>query len=107
MTLVEVKAGICGFSALVSADRVDRKEIRIQIDSDCDKVQALGKSLLSVELNDVFKRPFNTNKIYEKAGQCCLHYSCPVPCAVLKATEVELKLALKENVQISFKTNAE
>jgi hypothetical protein len=50
----------------------------------------------SKDMVDIIKNPINKNPIYENAGKCNLHSSCPIPCGVIKAAEVELELALKK-----------
>ena len=105
MTTVEVSAGICGFCAVVTTTKTEKRTAAIRIESDCEKITDLAAVLSCLELNDIFDRPFNTGTVYEKAGQCNIHASCPVPCAVLKAAEVEMGIALKQDVEIRFKSN--
>ncbi|MBW2093971.1 MAG: hypothetical protein JRI80_03705 [Deltaproteobacteria bacterium] len=63
---------------------------------------ALEKQLRKIEMSDVIKNPINKNPIYEKAGRCNLHSSCPVPCGIIKAAEAELGLAVTNDVTIVF-----
>jgi hypothetical protein len=102
MTRVTVEPGICGLCATVDAKRSGQGEVQITIESDCEKVMALGRCLDKVGLVDVLGRAMNQSAVYEKAGRCELHGSCPIPCAVMKAAEAELQLALKKQVKITF-----
>jgi hypothetical protein len=102
MTRVRVEPGICGLSAIVDAQRTGQKEVQITIQSDCEKVTALGSHLDKMSLADILSKPLNQSTVYEKAGRCELHGSCPIPCAVMKAAEAELQLALKKVVKIAF-----
>jgi len=102
MVKLYVEAGICGFSALVKAEKIDKKHVRVQIKSDCEKVMCFANGVKRLNIIDLFRQPFNTSKVYEKAGQSHLHSSCVIPCAVFKAAEVELGLALKKDVRIVF-----
>ena len=101
MTNVEVTAGICGFTAIVSAQKVEKLKTMIQIE--CEKIASLGEILLDLDLQDIFQRPFNNGKIYTMAARSNIHASCPIPCAIIKAVEVEMGLALKKDVKIIFK----
>lgn len=102
MTRVCVEPGICGLSATVDAQRTGQTEVQITIESDCEKVMALDSHLDKVSLVDVLGKPLNRSAVYEKAGRCELHGSCPIPCAVMKAAEAELQLALKKSITITF-----
>ena len=103
MTTVDVSAGICGFFAVVTATKTEKRRATIQIESNCEKISELAATLPFLVLNDIFYRPFNTGAVYKKAAQCNIHASCPVPCAVLKAAEVEMGVALKQDVEVRFR----
>lgn len=107
MTVVRVTSGICGFSTVVRVSQVDRRTVSVEIDSECKQVAALAKQLKSLDLKDVLRNPINENLVYRKAGECKLHPSCPTPCGVIKASEVELGLALVKEVRIEFLTEPE
>jgi hypothetical protein len=102
MTSVEVEPGICGFACSVQTSKKAHDAVDVRVECGCDMVAELGDQLKEVTIRDLFKRPFNENAVYQKAGECRLHSSCPVPCAIIKATEVELMLALPKTVTISF-----
>jgi hypothetical protein len=102
MITAQVEPGICGFSALIRVNRVERKQLKIDIESDCEHIKALADQLQMLGLREILKTPINKNPIYEAAGLCHLHASCAVPCGVLKAAEIELGLALKKAVKIDF-----
>lgn len=102
MTTLDVKAGICGFSARVHAVTHEKQSVAIRIESDCENVATFSKNLNQLTIKDIFRHPFNENAIYQQAGQCSLHPACPVPCGVIKAAEVALGLALKKDVILKF-----
>lgn len=102
MVYVRIESGICGLHTEVRASRTQRKGVSIALQSDCKKVTTLGDGLQKLDLMDVLKNPINKNPVYENAGRCKLHSSCPVPCGVIKAAEVELGLALMKDVRIVF-----
>lgn len=84
---------------------MQRKSVAIAIKSACEQVMSLERQLRKIEMMDVIKNPINKNPIYEKAGKCNLHSSCPVPCGIIKAAEVELGLALMKDVGIIFQND--
>ena len=102
MTTVHVESGICGFATRVRVSKGKGGKVVIQINSTCELIQGLGDEIQEMGMMDVLKSPINENPVYIKAGRCKLHTSCPVPCGVIKASEVEVGLALKKNVQIEF-----
>ena len=103
MTTVNIESGICGFCSLVRVSKGEGRRVGITIKSDCKQITALDNALEELEMKDILKTPINQNPIYERAGECNLHTSCPVPCGVVKAAEVELGLALKKDVRIEFR----
>jgi hypothetical protein len=105
MITVHIESGICGLETEISACRIQKKSVGIAIKSDCKQVMALESQLRKIDMMDVIKTPINKNPIYEKAGRCNLHSSCPVPCGIIKAAEVELGLALMKDVGISFEND--
>lgn len=62
----------------------------------------LARRLGKLEMKDILRGPIQENPVYEKAGKSGLHSSCPIPCALIKAAEVELGLALCRDIRISF-----
>jgi hypothetical protein len=103
MTRIHVDPGICGLCATVDALRTGKRECRVTIESACEKVKTFAAQLDKVTLADILPRHLNRSAVYEKAGQCELHGSCPIPCAVIKAAEAEMELALRKNIMITFK----
>ncbi len=102
MITVQIDSGICGFSTNVRASKLEGRSVGIALDSDCKHIMAFGSQLKELGMTDILKAPINVNPVYETAGRCRLHSSCPVPCGVIKAAEVELGLALRRDVQIVF-----
>jgi len=100
MTKVIVHPGICGFDAFLEAINSDGV-VKLQIKSECEDVKKLAEILTEVSLKDLIG-PLNQNKVYKTATKCISHSSCPIVCAIIKAVEVELGLALKKDVTIKF-----
>jgi len=101
MTRVIVNPGICGFVAAIEVSKIAKRKFRVVITSDCETITKLGESLAEADQWDALKQ--YTNEIHKAASKCHLHATCPIPVAILKAIEVEAKLALPRDVTIQFK----
>jgi len=99
---VSVDPGICGMKCQVVATRKARRVAAIKIvGSDCELINKLGASLPEVNLTDIFK-PHTKNLIFKCTEDAHCHLCCPVPIAIIKASEVALGLALPQDVMINF-----
>jgi hypothetical protein len=102
MTKVLVNPGICGFDTVIEAVS-SSGVVKLQIKSECEDIKKLAKTLTEVSSQDLRDaKSFTENGIYKNAAKCIRHFSCPIPCAIMKAIEAELGLALKKNVTIKF-----
>ena len=99
MTKVIVHPGICGFDAFLEA-KASESTVKLQIESECEDVKNLANIFTEISKQDWMNTKGFANKIFEDAARCTRHLSCPIPCAIMKAIEVELGLALKKNVEI-------
>ncbi|MCP8317395.1 MAG: hypothetical protein H3Z51_11160 [archaeon] len=99
-TKVRINPGACQKKALIEAKKTGSK-VAINIESDCSSVMKLSKKIKEMDKLDVIRRMSN-NIVYKAASEANLHSACPVPCAILKAVEAELDLALKKDVKILF-----
>jgi hypothetical protein len=99
---VRIEPGICGFSAEVRVFGIRPKSVVFDIKSECKQVMILARQLEKLDRKDILRGPIQENPIYEKAGKSGLHPACPVPCALIKAAEAELGLALTRDIRISF-----
>lgn len=101
MAKAEINAGICGFNTTVDA-RMNGKVCSLVIRSDCKAVQKLAKDLKQViPLQEISLRP-SMPQTLELSFKHCAHASCPVGIGILKAIEVEAKLALPADVSIKL-----
>jgi hypothetical protein len=102
MTKVFVNPGICGFDTVINATR-SGDIVKLKIRSECKEIKKLANTLTSFSLQDMRNaKSLTENKVYENASRHIRHFSCPIPCAIFKAIEVELGLALKKKVTIKF-----
>ena len=109
LALVKVRAGACGFLTLVKAERENRREVRIEIESNCESVQDLGALLEQLGLlgmKDVISTNRDKNQILRKAIETLPHAACPVPVAIIKVSEVALGLNIPSPVTIEFESES-
>lgn len=104
MTKATVNAGACGFTAVIHAERQDRRNVTIRIESDCKEVQKMAEQISTLHLKEVLKHPLTEHAVYVAAGSARVHAGCPIPCAVVKAAEICMELALPKPAEIQFST---
>ena len=101
MAKAEIMAGNCGFNTTVEAT-MDGKVVKLNITSDCDAIRKMAEELTEVnpyqEIS--FRRAMPT--IHEAGHKHCTHAACPVPVGIVKAVEIEAKLALPTDVTIKL-----
>jgi len=101
MAKAEIFAGNCGFNTQVETT-MDGKVCKIQITSECAAIRRMAEELTEVnpygEIS--FKRAMP--KIHEMGHKHCTHAACPVPVGIVKAVEIEAKLALPTDVSIKL-----
>lgn len=107
MATAEIFAGNCGFNTKVEAT-LDGKVCKLSIVSECAAIQKMAEELTEVnpyqEIS--FKRAMPA--IHAAGHKFCTHAACPVPVGIVKAVEVEAKLALPTDVSIKLaKTKTE
>ncbi len=105
MATVRIAPGNCNFETRVSVAKIDKRSYKVEIESACEQVSRLGEGIRELTLRDVLCPP-SLSPLLEKAGECRLHASCPVPVGILKAMEVEAGLALPMDVVIRFERSA-
>lgn len=108
MSKVKIKAGICGFTTLVTAAKKTAYTANLLFETDCPNWQKVHTELEGKELN-VMKELFKNkqtgvleSELFELFFLLIPHVSCPVLSGALKALEVETALALKADASIVF-----
>jgi len=101
MAKAEIFAGNCGFNTQVETT-MDGKTCKIQLTSECAAIRRMAEELTEVEpFKEIsFKRAMP--KIHEAGHKYCTHAACPVPVGIVKAVEIEAKLALPTDVTIKL-----
>lgn len=104
MTRVTVDAGACGFKAIVRVRQVGGSRLQIHISSPCEMLTAMNRELGVVDWKrGVFGR-FLDSLVYRCAHQHVKHLDCPVPCAIIKAIQVEVGAAVPAPARIDIET---
>lgn len=104
MTEVRIEPGICGFTALVTAELNDDDECMVTVKTGCTAVQKMMEALGDTfdPMEECLTRP-GTNSFYEYAGaNFPVHAACPVINGILKCMEAESNLALPKDAGIFF-----
>lgn len=106
MAKAEIFAGNCGFNTTVEAT-MEGKICKLSITSECSAIQKMAEELTEVEpYKEIsFKRAMP--KIHEAGHKFCTHAACPVPVGIVKAMEIEAKLALPTDVTIKLSKTGE
>ncbi len=101
MSKVRVNGGICGFFTTIHAHTNEDELINVKFETDCPNFKGLEKMDIEVDPLSCCFAKVGEGEIYDLFKNCP-HITCPVPCATLKAIEVEGGLALPKNVTIEI-----
>ena len=105
MTKVTINPGVCGLLTRVEAQTdEDCEEVTVKISSACEAVRKMYEELGSeYDAYEVCLVKPGVNAFYEYASKHFpVHASCPVIAGIVKCIEVECKLALPRDAQITF-----
>lgn len=101
VTKVQINAGVCGFTALVSVKKDKKRNIHLSIETGCEMVTKMAEEISFLE----FRAPFSAilhNPVYRSASKNLKHPACPVPSGILKAIEVEVGACLPRPSGMTF-----
>jgi hypothetical protein len=101
MAGARVNAGICGYTADIRVKKRS-KRIEVKIKSECEMVAGMAGELRELDWSKGVLETIATSEVYKAASRHLKHVGCPVPCAVLKAIEVEVGIAIPKNVRIEI-----
>ncbi len=102
MAKARVSAGACGYSAVIKVKKREGRRLSLEISSDCVMLKAMAEEIGELDWGKGVLESFATSKIYKAAEKHLKHASCPVPSAVLKTIEVEIGIALPNEVKIEI-----
>jgi len=101
MATAEIFAGNCGFNTKVEAT-MEGKVCKLKIVSECSAINRMAAELTEVNpFQEIsFRRAMPS--IHAAGHKHCTHAACPVPVGIIKAMEVEAKIALPTDVTIKI-----
>lgn len=99
MATAEIESGNCGYETTVRTT-AEGRTMRIDIISACPHVQAMAEEL--TEVNPFAEISFRGEgpRTFQVAAKHLAHAACPVPVGIIKAIEIEAKMALPQDVTI-------
>jgi hypothetical protein len=100
---VTVSPGACGLASRIKAASPDGMRVKIEVESDCPKVQAYAAQVTELDaFGELLSKPVGQTSPVLLAAEHHLHTTCLLPLAVLKAAEVAAGLALPQNACIEL-----
>jgi hypothetical protein len=102
MATVKINAGICGFQTMVKLSSTDDQNIIINMTTNCPNLKPMAEELHEVNSYTECFAKIGESSVYQLGKKYCKHPACPVPAGIIKGKEVEGKLALPKNVEISI-----
>lgn len=101
----EIHAGVCGFVTRIEATPQPDETIRVQIDTDCEKIKALalkiGPSLDPIHEIHMGHEGNVLTAARATLSGCCS--GCVVPPGIFKTTQVAGRLALPRDISMVIK----
>jgi len=97
-----VEPGACGFTCKIEVKGTGKYEATVTLQSQCKKIKKFAQEVDLVDFMEILGGRYAEDPISQAASRCGLHPSCPIPCGLIKAVEVELGMAVKKNVGITF-----
>ena len=101
MAKAEINSGICGFKTTVNT-KMNGVHCDVSIESECKAIRRLAQELTRVDPYREFTFRGAGSETFQLATEYCSHAACPVPVGVIKAVEIEAKLALPADVTIKL-----
>lgn len=104
MTTVKIHPGVCGLDTKVTAESEDQMEVKVKVASGCASVRKMFEDFGDTfDAYEVCLTKPGAGPLYEYAAEHFPgHACCPVIAGIIKCMEVECRLALPDDVTISF-----
>jgi formylmethanofuran dehydrogenase subunit B len=101
--IARVQAGVCGFATTITADAPDDQMVRIEVETDCQKIASLAEVLRGKEIDgyDEIAKGFDgvvLSAVRASLSGCCA--GCAVPVGIFKAMQAAARVALPRDVGI-------
>lgn len=102
----DIQAGICGFRTRATASCADARHVTFDLESDCQKIVALGQRLAEMGALDVYDDiDARTESVLLATARdvlagCCA--GCVVPVGLFRTMQVAAGLALPKDMTIKL-----
>ncbi len=100
MTKVKVFAGACGFTSVIKAQSCGQTTVKVEIISACTMLRHMNEDMGELDWKKGIFNKITESVIYQSASEHIKHTDCPVPCAIIKAIQVEIGAAVPKDVEI-------
>lgn len=103
---VQIDARVCGFHTWAHAQSEDSQHVRFNIETDCEKIEALATRLQEAGAMDAYQEisPATESALLtltrEALPGCCA--GCAVPVGLFKAMQVPAGLALPKDIHAAL-----
>lgn len=98
MAKVEIDPGACGLRTTLKISQIDKRKLKVEIESECPHVQAMEDKLSELdEISECFTK-YTKSTVYQVAEKHIKHLACPVPVAIVKGMEVASGFAVAKDV---------
>lgn len=100
---VVVDPGVCRLKTVIVAKMdMETMGVTYKVESDCASVRKVAEHLGTINpYTEIGSKMFDST-IYKTCNEYISHLACPVPSALVKATEVAGGLGLKRNVTFNI-----
>lgn len=102
MTKLTAEPGACGFTCNIEIEKLSKYQVKVHLQSKCGQIKKLSNEVDEIDFMEIYRGPFGQNLISQAAARCKCHPSCPIPCALIKAIEAELGMAVKKDVSFAY-----
>lgn len=102
MAKAKVYAGACGFTTVIKVVKIDKMKVKVHVISACQDVRKLNEDFAEVDCAKGVFGSMVDSYIYKAASAKLKNSDCPVPCAIIKAIQVELGGAIPKDVSIKI-----
>ena len=85
---------------------LDGDRVKLEIESKCPMVRALAGKMKDMDMMDCLITPITENPVMVAAGESLKHASCPVPLAIIKASEACCGMAVQKDVKLTYSSSS-
>jgi hypothetical protein len=102
VTKAKVYAGACGFTSVIKVEKISKMMVKVHLITACKDLRKLNEDFAEVDCSTGVFDSLIDSYIYKAASKRLKDSDCPVPCAIIKAIQVELGGAIPKEVTIKI-----